>query len=410
MSRQPAGVTFGIITALAWESAAIRALTTDLRPEVVPHDPNRYHSGHFPSASPAHPHRVVITLLPKDGNKAASAAGTALIRSFPEVRALLMVGIAGGIPDVTVPERHVRLGDVVVATEGIVDYDHVRTTDGTHEIRRHVQGLSVELLRAANELRVGELAGERPWERWLTPGAGAAPAPFTRPDESADVLYRYGVRAAHPSRARTGHRAGLPKVHHAAIASADRLLRDEALRDELARRHRVAAVEMEASGVASGADLHGVSWFAVRGIADYCENAGKNDAWHPYASLAAAAYVRALLAHCRPAERDPAASTAAAAPPPSRLEQRMALVELMLAVPAVADERSRQVMVECLSPRISATIRRFASARLDVSEILATCLDFPGGVGELIAAIRSLAGDSHPVRRLVEALEPYRAG
>jgi len=43
-----------------------------------------------------------------------------------------------------------------------------------------------------------------------------------------------------------------------------------------------------------------VSWFMVRGVVDYCENIGKNDLWHMHSSYAMAAYVRALMAACRP--------------------------------------------------------------------------------------------------------------
>ena len=50
---------------------------------------------------------------------------------------------------------------------------------------------------------------------------------------------------------------------------------------------------------ASAATLHGLGWYVVRGIADYCDPT-KNDTWHPYAALAAAAYARALLSEVRP--------------------------------------------------------------------------------------------------------------
>jgi nucleoside phosphorylase len=68
---------------------------------------------------------------------------------------------------------------------------------------------------------------------------------------------------------------------------------------------------MEASGLAVGASLHGVPWFVVRGVADYCDNL-KNEVWHDYASLTSAAFVAVLLRHCRPLGAD---HPAAAAPP-----------------------------------------------------------------------------------------------
>ena len=57
------------------------------------------------------------------------------------------------------------------------------------------------------------------------------------------------------------------------------------------------------AGVAIGSYVGGRSWFMVRGIADHGDNATKNDDWHPYASLAAAAYLPAIRARLRALRR-----------------------------------------------------------------------------------------------------------
>ncbi len=294
------------------------------------------------------------------------------------MQVVLMVGIAGGIPT---PERDVRLGDVVAATEGVVDYDHVRRVDGQDTIRRNLQGLSMTLARAAQEIRIGEHLGQRPWENELH----MVPSRFVRPPDDTDARNAIELR----------DRAEMPKVHYAAIASADRLLRDKAYRDELVRRHpEVAAVEMEGSGIATASDLHSTHWFVVRGIADYCDNS-KSAVWQAYASLTASAYVRALLAHTPPLASARRQGTG----------DRAAVIDLLMGIPAMGDGQTRQLIVERLRPEIRGAIRRFPAARPDVFEIVSTCRDYAGGVRELIEAIRFVVGDSLTARRAIEALE-----
>ena len=51
---------------------------------------------------------------------------------------------------------------------------------------------------------------------------------------------------------------------------------------------------MEGSGVADATWEAEIGYYVVRGISDYCDG-HKNDIWHNYAALAAAAYTRALI-------------------------------------------------------------------------------------------------------------------
>ena len=64
-------------------------------------------------------HNVVIAGLPVGsvGSVPAAVAASNLIRSFPKVRFVLMVGVGGGISVSSLPPlKDVRLGDVVVST------------------------------------------------------------------------------------------------------------------------------------------------------------------------------------------------------------------------------------------------------------------------------------------------------
>jgi nucleoside phosphorylase len=294
-------VTIGIVTALSVEGAAMSALMGELKTVHVDGDPNVYHVGYLDSVDADRPHRAVLTVMPQDNTRNAAATCTDLIRTFTGIRCVVMLGIAGGIPSPAEPARHVRLGDVIVAVDGIVDYGHVRQAGGVASLRRTVDGISMDLVRAARELELRAYRSDRTtWTRWLAPADGKPTAVFARPPASEDRLYVKGRAVAHPGLGETGHVEGWPKVHYGAIGCADVLLRDERRRDELAARHGILAVEMEGSGIAASAVLHGVHWFMVRGVADYCEDRGKTDRWHAYASMTAAAYLRMMLAACRP--------------------------------------------------------------------------------------------------------------
>lgn len=287
---------FGIVTALPEEFAAMRSFIGDRRPGNVAGDRADYVVGTVPSANPGGVHTVVLTLLGETGSAAAASASANLLRSYRTVRCLLMAGIAAGVPDSARPERHVRLGDIVVA-RGVAPYDNIRENDDGPVPRWTVPPPSPLLQRRARLLQAGEMTGERPWEDML--GAQILLFPrFARPPESADVLYASDGsdrRICHPDMALSGHRPGQPKVHSGLIASGDRSLRSASKRDELAARYGVLALEMEGKGVGTAGFYEGVEWFTVRGISDYGDR-HVTQAWRGYASMAAAAYVCALLA------------------------------------------------------------------------------------------------------------------
>jgi nucleoside phosphorylase len=293
-------VTIGIIAALPVEGAAMAALISNPLPVRFPEDPNDYQVGHLESAEQGRPHRVALTTMPQDNTRIAAMTCTDMLRTFTGIRCVVMTGIAGGVPALEHPERHVRLGDVVVAVDGIVDYGHVRQGEGVPEPRRPVHGISMDVVRAVRQLQQRLYSGELPeWDRWLAPAYDRPMAVFARPPASADRLHVHDQLVDHPALSASGHVTGRPKIHFGKIGSADVLVVNEHVRDELAARHGVLALEMEAAGVADGVAGRGVGWFLVRGIVDYCDRY-KNDRWHSYASLTAAGCVREVLRECRP--------------------------------------------------------------------------------------------------------------
>lgn len=288
--------SFGIITALPEEFAAVRSFVDNPQRVNVEGDRADYLIGTLPSANPSKAHTVVLTILGEIGNVAAANACTNLLRSYRSVRCLLMVGIAAGVPDPGRPERHVRLGDIVVA-RGIAEYDSIRENDDGAVSRWTSPPPSPLLQRRARLLQADEMTGDRPWEDLLAFQMRLFPR-FIRPLESADVLYSSDGsdrQVQHPDMALSGHRPGQPKVHSGLIASGDRSLRSARRRDELATAYDVLAIEMEGKGLGNTGLYEGVEWFTVRGISDYGDR-HVTPTWRSYASIAAAAYVRALLA------------------------------------------------------------------------------------------------------------------
>ncbi|WP_433717693.1 hypothetical protein ACQP2Y_26270 [Actinoplanes sp. CA-051413] len=273
---------FGIVTALPDEFAAASVLLDDAQnPSTIADDRAQYVFGTMPSRDAQRPHDVVLTLLGDTGNTAAAESCANLIRSFPSVDIVIMCGIACGVPvPVPVPdrpERNVGLGDIAVATWGIADYDHVVEHDDGRRPRQSFPLPSPLLVRLARYLEAVEMRGDRPWEPYIDRALTVIPS-FARPDLVGD---RY------------------PQVRYGMIGSADRSLRSARVRDELASSHRLIAIEMEGKGVGSAGFAGGLEWFVVRGISDYGD-ANTTRLWRGYASVVAAAYVRALLAECPP--------------------------------------------------------------------------------------------------------------
>jgi nucleoside phosphorylase len=364
---------FGLVTALPVECAAMRLMVDDLRPAAVPGDDNLYDVGLLPSSVAGRPHRVVLALQAQDGTRHAAAVATHLVRSFPTLRHVVMSGIAGGIPVPADGTAAVRLGDVVTAAGGIVDYGHLRLTEQGARVRRPVDGLSKVLLRADRELATRELLGNLSWHRSVE----EAPPAFRRPEP------------------------GRPRVHRTVVGSADLLLRHAAVRDDLADGFGVRAVEMEGSGIAAAADLHGLDWYMVRGVADYAD-AVKADRWHGYAALVAAAYTRMLLSAVPPA---------APAPPRATSGGLGALVEALLALPVMRDDLQRRAVLGGLPDAIRTQIPDHQVPRLHVLALVQTCQRFTTGDQALLDALELVLGrDSAEWERVAAAVARHWTG
>lgn len=283
----------GIVTALPLEFAAMKAMLdspTDYRAE---HDPNDCIVGTIPSRDGRSVHTIAVTLLKAMGNNSAAASASHLLRSFPKVEDVLMVGICGAIPTFTEASTHVRLGDIVILDQrGILQYDHVTVaTDNPPTLRAPNKSPSARLLGRARVLQSEGYEGRHPWEQLISRASHLTNA--ARPPEQSDILHRAdGSIVEHPSD--PDRRLNLPRVHQGGIGSANVLLRDGAWRDQLGAAHELRGVEMEGSGIADGTWIAGQGYLVVRGACDYCDK-WKNKEWQGYAAVVAAAYARALI-------------------------------------------------------------------------------------------------------------------
>jgi nucleoside phosphorylase len=310
--RLASNVRIGIVTALQIETDALLAVAKKLGGARVPVPRSAldmtafYYPIQFNISDSEHPVHAIICQCLEMGNNSAAIAATCILKDYSGVENLIMTGVAGGVPaspsefDLLVEsqtiEDHVRLGDVVISKMGVFQYDLVKRSMGERLEYRATKKLpAANLLFFCNEIqtqivnfeaRVNTLANEI-----------AAMVGITRPAPASDILQEFEfdlqqdqylpVRSfLHPPQSR--RQSASTMVHFGEIASANILLKDPKVRDLLRTLKTVRAVEMEGSGVADAAWTFHRGYIAIRGICDYCDP-NKNDDWHPYAALVAAA-------------------------------------------------------------------------------------------------------------------------
>ncbi|KAK5061029.1 hypothetical protein LTR84_007570 [Exophiala bonariae] len=227
-----------------------------------------------------------------------------------------MVGIGGGAPS---EENDVRLGDVVVScptgkSGGVVHYDFGVAMQNKEFQRTGVLNTPpFSLLTAVQHLSsVHERRGHNLSESINSTFTSnhRLKQKYERPPPTTDILYvsnfvhsiankpclglcdgDLGHQVPRPQRESPENE---PMVHYGLIASADKLMKDATVRDQLAETEKVLCFEMEAAGL-----LNAFPCLVIRGICDYSDT-HKNDIWQGYAAAAAAAYARELL-HIIPA-------------------------------------------------------------------------------------------------------------
>ena len=308
MDRQ--SYTVGWICAVTTEYVAACELLDEEHPRlpiVSSQDSNAYTLGRIGD------HHVVVACLPKGRYGIASAATVAkdMLRSFESIHIRLIVGIGGGAPS---PKHDIRLGDVVVGCPlgrigGVLPYRYGKEVQGKEfEITGSLNSPPTFLLTALTRLdAIHERKGHqiaktvqtmvtknaRIREKYQHPGAGndrLYKPTYTHVDDT--VRCEAGCEHAVPPVISRPPRSPDPDelvVHYGTIASADQLMKDAIIRDQISQQYNVLCFEMEAAGLSN--DFPCV---VIRGICDYSDT-HKNDMWQGYAAATAASYAKEVI-------------------------------------------------------------------------------------------------------------------
>lgn len=292
------------------ELAPVQAMLDNVHPGLATRrDVNSYVLGDMAG------HNVVIAVLPEIGTNAAATVATQLLNDFPAVRFGLLVGIGGGVPSAEEDGYDIRLGDVVVSKPtssfgGVIQYDLGKflTTGGFERIGT-LNKLPALLRSAVEKLKADHFMQGSQVPLHLSTMLQKHPAmveQYARPGPTEDVLFS----TSHPhSGGRTCRNCDKhwvierdrrpnnnPKFHYGTIGSANTVVKDAFLRDQLRREMGLMCIEMEAAGL-----MDSFPCLVIRGICDYADS-HKNKKWQPYAAAVAGAYMKELLSVIPPKE------------------------------------------------------------------------------------------------------------
>lgn len=275
--------SIAIITALPKEHAAVQRLLSNSETLNIQDDTTLYTIGNMRCYNGAMD--VVLACLTKYANNPSAITTTNLLRSFPSVTDVIIVGIAAGIPRPEKPNIHVRLGDIVVSSgAGIVQFDLGVQRPTNFEIRDTSAPPSARLLQAVNQLESETLIGKFDWISHLN--SFLSSSNIKRPSKEAGKQFR------HPTdRQRT---KGIPKIHRGKIGASNTLLKSSSHRDKVANSLGLLAIEMEGSGLADATWEVKAGYLVIKSTCDYGDE-NKNDAWQEYAAHVAAAYLGAVF-------------------------------------------------------------------------------------------------------------------
>lgn len=259
------------------------------------------------------PHTIAILRLPGMGNHEAQHAVQQVFEDCPRVQHVIFCGIAGAAPNPRIAKDHVRLGDIVVGTEGVIPYRHGKETDDDFEIRGRILAPRPgnQLVAAARRLQGAEEASSlRPWDVYTDQVISQFPNSQRPADDDKLIEQRnfkpklisrlslFDKTFEHPYDDQRLSLGTKPRVFFGVVASANIVQANAKSRDRIRDRFGARCFEMEGYGLQFSAEAFGLNALVVRGTADYC-NAKKNrksePQWQRYAAVVAAAYTRSLV-------------------------------------------------------------------------------------------------------------------
>ncbi|XP_029661037.1 uncharacterized protein LOC115234257 isoform X4 [Formica exsecta] len=276
-------------------------------------------------------HRIVCTKLPTVGHtrEAMTAAGntiTRLLGTFQKVDFVFLVGVGGGVPHYTDYNKHVRLGDVVISHP--TPYNNKYTYIYCESAKMNENGnyhfetkeycppnLGLQEI-AASLKKEAENEAFPPWQKYTKEGLenliNQSEHDFNAPPPESDKLYmaigeRDVIEVSHPTAPQDSINKridGCSRIHLAPVASGRQIARDDQLRQKFASRFGALAFDAEMDAVVES--ILGncrENFVVIRGIADYKDGTRIKE-WQPYAALAAASVMKAIICVMDPPTND----------------------------------------------------------------------------------------------------------
>ncbi|XP_015380168.1 PREDICTED: uncharacterized protein LOC107173931 isoform X2 [Diuraphis noxia] len=265
-------------------------------------------------------HIVVCTKLPALGlsREATTAAGNAITRllgTFQKVEHVFVCGAGGGVPHYTNYDKHVKLGDVVVSHCGnnqkaVYTYcKNVTNENGDvkfhcHQYSPKIFDLQIAAMKLQTEVK--SIDKKPLWDIYLSEGLSKIEkqktdneSDFNRPPADSDKLQMYIggtelIEITHPICNDKDNNLGT-RLHVGPIGGGQSAISNAFTRQKFAAEYKLLAMDSEFDSVMGslmGNYCH--SYAIVRGISDYKHGSVKNK-WQPYASLAAASVIKAIL-------------------------------------------------------------------------------------------------------------------
>ncbi|KAI9657065.1 MAG: hypothetical protein M1821_003231 [Bathelium mastoideum] len=283
-------------------------------------------------------HNVVLVYTSSIGKSAAASAAASLRSSFPRIRLGLLVGICGGAPTST-QGNDIFLGDVIIST-GIIQYDFGRQYPNklirqdtpedslgrpNPEIRSFLRKLeadqSRDLLKDYTTKYGIELCQGRKIDHPAAHEDVLHPSTYRHKhqDGSCEICSKcqsdqddvceaplnlscdkIKCDKAQVSRKRLGQGREsayaesdvtfqAPNIHLGRVASGDSVIKSGTRRDEMIKKDRVIAFEMEAAGM-----WDSIPTIMIKSVCDYADS-HKNKKWQRYTAAVAAACAKAFL-------------------------------------------------------------------------------------------------------------------
>ncbi|KAI6187579.1 SAM-MT-ERG6-SMT domain-containing protein [Aphelenchoides besseyi] len=310
--------TIAIITSLFLENLAVTQVVENANTMHMYNlngDSNIYTVGNIGS------HRVVVTKLSVIGDSrfattSASSVTSRLLGNFQNVEHVLIVGVGGGIPNLTNPNEHVRLGDVVISsTRGGKNSAYVYAHDVVKQNGR-ITGVTTRRWNPKEETFIDLLheRGDEIQKKWLENSEALIEKinaentenlDFTRPSSDVDYIPMEGVVVAHPNASRLH-----PVFHEGTVASMLHYtppLDDseypiaqpsaQELRYDFLSKCGAKAFDAGFDSVIASVVGNCINSYAVvRAIADYHSGTSRaGRAWQPYAAVNAASFIKVLI-------------------------------------------------------------------------------------------------------------------